>query len=258
MEIRRFAASGHGLPPFPTGTEKVVTEGLPRGTENHIMGSAVPLWLTRLGIGRWGAGWAVSGGLEMRFRTELFEGHRLVMCIVESDDAIGVEATDEAGTPCVDARVLRTGRPPTATTVGGAPVDDRVPATRESLIGLRLKAVEFEFRADRDLAIVTDLPDSDVWISNRWAHPAWIASSANAMIRRSLDFGWPPTWINAGTEIDLHGAVRDGATVRVEGSVDSLFERGRHSFAVIAMSVTADGTRSASMRYTLIYASNRS
>lgn len=222
----------------------------------HIMGSAVPLWLTHSGIERWGVGWVSRGGLDMRFRTELFERHQLTMHVTDTDRAREVDFVDDAGVSCVTARVMEFGLAPERTVLAGVPAEGKAAATRETLEGLRLCRIEFTFDAARDLHIAHDLEDSATWIGNHWAHPAWIASSANAMIRRSIDFGNPPTWINAGTAIDFHGVVRDGEKVRVEGSVNEMFDRGRHHFAVIGLTVEADGRRVASMRYSLIYASD--
>ena len=253
---RRFAATGHGLLPFPIGTEKIDMTGLDVDGGVHIMGSAVPLWLTSLGIERWGEEWVSTGGLDMRFRTELFEGHQLTMHVIDTDQSRDINLADDGGVSCVTARVMECGLDPERTVPGGVPSHGKVAATRESLEGFRLCPVEFTFDAARDLRIARDLEDAATWIDNEWAHPAWIASSANAMIRRSIDFGNPPTWINASTAIDFHGVVRDGEKVRVEGSVNEMFDRGRHHFAVIDLTVEADGRRVASMRYSLIYASD--
>ena len=256
MGIVRFAATGHGMLPFPHGTETIDLSGLDSEHGVHIMGSAVPLWLTGLGIARWGEGWVASGGLEMRFRTELFEGHPLTMHVEHLADAIDVRVVDHGDVACVTARVLEHGRPSGETVVKGTPASRKVPSERESLTGLRLSPLSFEFDANRDLAMTRELDDADTWRSHEWAHPAWLASSANAMIRRSIDFGNPPTWINAGTDIDFHGVVHHGESVTVEGSVSSMFDRGRHSFAVIDFVATAGERRVLSMRYTLIYASD--
>ena len=256
VTTRRFAATGHGLLPFPIGTEKIDLSGLDADGGVHIMGSAVPLWLSGLGIERWGESWVNRGGLDMRFRTELFEGHPLTMRVDDNGHSIDVEFVDDAGVSCVTARVMEHGLDPELTVVHGEPTIDKAAANRESLEGLRLQAIDFVFDANRDLDMVRDLVDANVWIENSWAHPAWLASSANAMIRRSIDFGSPPTWINAGTAIDLHDVVRHGEHVRVEGSVNEMFDRGRHHFAVIGLSVTSNERRVASMRYSLIYASD--
>ena len=242
--------------PFPYGTEAFDVAQLVNGPGVHVMGSAVPLWLTRLGVARWGEGWTAEGGLDMFFRRELFEGNPLAMHIEHHADTIDVRVDDDNGQPCVTATLSERGLHPDETTVGGTPLVGKASATREGLTSLRLQPLSFVFDAARDLHMVRDLEDGPVWIDHGWAHPAWLTSSANAMIRRSIDFGHPPTWINAGTSIDLHGCVLDGDTVVVEGSVNSMFDRGRHCFAVIGFAASVGSRRVMSMRYTLIYASN--
>jgi len=256
MEVTRFEATGYGMLPFPHGTERFDLSQLDVEHGVHIMGSAVPLWLTRLGIDRWGDRWAGEGGLDMRFRTELFEGHGLNMHVDRQPDTIDVRMVDDDGVACVTARLSERGLAPDETSVSGTMLTGKAPATHEGLTGLRLQPLSFVFETARDLHMVRDLEDSPTWIEHGWAHPAWLASSANAMIRRSIDFGNPPTWINAGTEIDLHAVVRDGETVVVDGSVNSMFDRGRHRFAVIGFTASVGSRRVMSMRYTLIYASN--
>ena len=175
------------------------------------------------------------------------------MRITEADDRFDVDISDETGGSCVSAHVLRHGLPADRTVVSGRTAALPVGATAELLDGLRLAPLRFEFDAGRDLMIVRDIADGATWSDHRWAHPAWLVSSANAVIKRSVDFGWPRVWVNAGTEIDLHGVVCDGETVEVEAAVESLFERGRHRFANVVFALSAAGRRVASVRYALIY-----
>lgn len=251
VERASFVSHGLGLPGFPVGTEESSEVG------DHIMGVAVIGWLTHHPVSRWGEAWASCVSLDVRFRAQLTEGLPLTTTVVGDDRSIEFCVADERQVYCTgsatrssDAAARSLRRAEVASRPG------KVTPDADALRDRTFPAMSFEFDAARDLAFVRHLADGATWRDRGWAHPAWLASATNALLRRSIDFGDPGTWLNAGMSIRQHAPIVDGATIILAGGIDELFERGRHSFAVAGITAWANGEPAASLRNTFVYASN--
>jgi acyl-coenzyme A thioesterase PaaI-like protein len=117
-----------------------------------------------------------------------------------------------------------------------------------------LTPVVFAFDAERDLAFTRTLVDHDFWQQRGWAHPAWLASAANAIIGRNVDFASPEHWLHAGLELVMRAPIVADSTVVVGGCIAERFTGRRHRFAVGALEARVDGTIVATMRTTFAYA----
>jgi hypothetical protein len=95
--------------------------------------------------------------------------------------------------------------------------------------------------------------DGELWRRLGWAHPAWLASATNAIVRRNVDFAPPGTWTNAGLAVHQHEPIADGSTITLTGGIRELFDRGRNRFAVSALTAWVDGVAVASLDNTFVY-----
>jgi hypothetical protein len=126
---------------------------------------------------------------------------------------------------------------------------------REELTDLQFTPLTFTFDADRDLAFTERTDDHTFWTDHRCAHPAWLASATNAIVRRNIGFGEPKQWTNVGLAFHLHRRIEHGATIVLTGRITDLFDRGRHQFAVATCTAMVEDRQAATLRNTFIYAS---
>ena len=249
-EQHSLVSDSLGLPAFPVDTEPSSDVG------NHVMGVVVIAWLTRHALARWGAAWAQSGSLNVRFRSHLTTGLPLTITVVGDHDAIDLNITDLDDTVYATATATRpdNSRQPFLRPSPAANSPQRKALPRHDQLADRIfTPLTFEFDAARDLAFVERLPDRAIWRHRGWAHPAWLASATNALVRRNVDFGTPGYWTNAGVAIQHHAPIADGATITLTGGIDELFDRGRHRFAVAGITAWVDDQPAASLRNTFIY-----
>lgn len=254
----------------PAGTARrrpIVSHGLdmiqyPVGTcpsfdmDDHIMGVVALAWCTDDAIARWGDAWARHGSIEMRFRSHLTAGLDLLVETVDhhARSDLAITGTDET---VYASGTLRPG--PTAPPVPPGPSGRRpsdpfpVPPRAELLDGYELHPIEFDFVAGRDLGLARHLAHGATWLERGWAHPGWLASAANAIVRYNVDFDNGGYWKHAGIAVHLHEPVNDGAHLIARGRVTELFERATHRFMVCGVTIDCDGAPAASMFSTSVY-----
>jgi hypothetical protein len=250
MERYPMTATTLGLPAFPGNTLG--------GAEanGHIMGVVVLAWLTQHPVRRWGDDWAEWGTMRLRYREHLWAGTPVTVMVSDAT-RLGLEVVDGEGRLCADGTAalassacsydLSPQVPPASPPAGPvAPFPDTV----SSLV---LRPLEFDFIAERDLAFVDDLPDGDWWRSRGWAHPAWVASGANAVLANSIAFDDGGYWRHSGSEMRQLRPIGSGARLLLKGRVEELFQGRHHRFGVAAISVFANGVPAAALRVTFVY-----
>lgn len=254
-----IVSDGLGLGSYPVGT--LAGEPL----EGHVMGVVALAWMTRYPVEAWGSEWLQRGWIEMRFRRHLTPGRSLTVDVEHADAEIGFSIRDdERRVYASGACGVRAIRGPAPRTNGrqasrgqgegpGARASGPVPATPEALDGLRLRPVRFGFDAARDLGFVERLADAAFWRAQGAAHPAWLGSAANAIVRHNVDFGARGRWLHAGLRIDLHAPVRDAEDLEISGRIESLFERRGRRFALAALEIHGDRECVASLENTFVY-----
>lgn len=250
--MNRITSSGLDMPAYPAGTFASDDLG------EHIMGVVVIAWLTRYPLERWGPEWVRRGRIDVRFRAHLTAGRSLSVGLEPSGSRLGLAVRDEDDIQVAEGWAeIDHARTP-AEAIGQ--VEQRAPAapTREALSGLVLSPIRFKFDAARDLAFASSLGDRALWSQNGWAHPAWLGSAANALVRTNIDFERGGHWVHAGLRVDLRAPIRDGALIELGGRVDELFDRRRHRFASCALEAAVGGRPVASMRTTFAYAKTSS
>jgi hypothetical protein len=264
---RRLRAYGVGLAKFPGA------EADEESTGDHVMGAAVHAWVGGYPLRRWGEKWLSGGMMTMRFRRHLTVGDPLILAITSAPETMTLELTAagedlgagpsalEPGASVMSAR---------ATWGGGQGHDDepaypdptsfieaRLPRPKcrpvaDQLAGRLLGSIEFGFDAARDLAFVQQLESDEPWRSLPVAHPAWIATGVNDLLSRTIEFPLG-RWIHAGTTVHSLAPIPSGATIRLIGQIQRLFERARRSFADVAILVRADGRPSMVFITTIVY-----
>lgn len=248
IERHEIVSDGLGMLQFPV--DLIASEG----TGDHVMGVAVMAWLTRFGIDRWGEAWVHGGSIDLRFRSHLTVGHRLFVDLAETSDGLDVTVAEPGGTTSATGTLALTAAPPLGVAAPTGGRRDRVAPVLDEVDGLMLGPLSFVFDANRDLAFTRGLDDADFWTDRRWAHPAWIASASNAVIRTHIDFPPPGGWTNAGLALTMHEPVTDATTLTIGGQVTETFDRGDHRFAVADLLVGAGTEPIVSIRNTFVYA----
>jgi hypothetical protein len=250
MERYPMIATTLGLPAFP-GTTVVRAEAT-----GHVMGVVVLAWLTQHPVRRWGEDWAARGTIRLRYREHLWAGTPLTV-VVSDESGLGLEVVDGDGRLCAGGTAGLANiagcddQEPLDTALSPPPAP--VPPFPDTVGGLVLRPLEFDFIADRDLAFVNELADGEWWRSRGWAHPAWIASGANALLAKSISFDNGGYWRHAGSELRQRHPIASGARLLLQGRVDELFQGPHHRFGVAAVSVLANNVPAAELRVTFVY-----
>ncbi len=222
---------------------------------DHIMGVVALAWCTDDGIDRWGESWARHGSIDMRFRAQLIAGLDLTITTERGPKSSDVIVRGSDGTTFATG-VLRPGPTAPFTSSRRPPSEPHpVPPVAELLDSYQFHPIGFDHVAERDLRFTEGLERADSWSRNGWAHPAWLASAANAIIRHNVAFEDGGYWVQAGVTVDLHRPIQDGARLVAAGQVNELFQRSTHRFMVCDVSICEDGAPAASIRSTSVFGS---
>jgi acyl-coenzyme A thioesterase PaaI-like protein len=246
-ERRTIVADGLGMPAFPPQIVNVTQE---LGT--HIMGAVVVAWIGGLALERWGEQWLRGGSMSFRFRRHLEEGVVLRVAVEEGDE-LDVELIGDDDGVFADAR-MRLGPP--ATLRVGDPREIALVRTAfgvdELSVGTRFGSIEIDFDARRDQGFLNALSRPDPFQALGIAHPGWLLSAVNAIIRRAVAL--PRTnSAQAGTTITSFAPIGSGATLLLDGQVLELFEsKGRH-YVVTSATVRAGEVVAAVVEVTSCY-----
>jgi hypothetical protein len=250
-ERHHFVSDTLGLPGFPVGTEPSHDMG------DHVMGVVVFAWLTAQPLARWGPDWARTGSLTARFRRHLTSGVQLTTEVVGDAESIDLRVIDQAATALYATAHASGPDPgpgsPTVPAPASAWPTSRARPRRDELAGRVFGPLTFEFDAARDLGFTRRLDGGELWRGRGWAHPAWLASATNAIVRRNIDFTTPGSWTNAGLAIQQHEPVADGSVITLTGGIRELFDRGRNRFAVAGLTAWVDDVAVASLDNTFVY-----
>jgi len=252
---REFIADGLGLPAFPAQlidpADGVVGSG--DGLGAHIMGATVVGWLSGHPLRRWGEAWLHGGSLELRFRRHLEVGDPLVLLLVDGPSDQRYELRSPGGALCADG-LATIGVPPERPV---APSWVPTPASQldpiaDLVIGAELGSVELDFDAARDLAFTHRLDADDPWRAMSVAHPAWLTSAVNALIRRSVEFE-DGRFVHAGVAVSTRVPIETGAHLVVHAKVVDRFDTANRHFAVINVVFTSGGTPMVTLDHTIAY-----
>jgi hypothetical protein len=199
-----------------------------------VPGVTVYGYLAAAVMEHFGPAWLERGAMDVRFHQPVYEGEEVVVTIRPEGGRVRVEAGE-----CASGMAwIEPGPPPKAADYAERPLDERPPASRESLAaGLvlgtlvqRLDLSESQVTAPLDPAIGLD----------RIAHPAVLLALANEILARNVILG---PWIHAASEIRKFSVAKDGQEIRVRGKIESCYERKGHEFVVLNVMILAENHR---------------
>jgi hypothetical protein len=243
-----FIANSLGILQFPADIRDSP------GTGDHVMGAAVAAWLAQFPRQRWGREWVESGEMTMRFRRHLTSGDSLTIELMHADGAMTMAVRGDDGMLSCDASASRRVVQPFSSVDRFERRPRPDPLTKpvpEHLDDLMLGSEQFTFDADRDLEFTALLGD-DWWREHRVAHPTWLISAANGLLRNNLDFA-DGRWVHAGATVQNIGVIESGSVIDLYGRFARLFVAGGRDFAEVDFLFAVDGAPKTMMRFVIVY-----
>jgi hypothetical protein len=218
---------------------------------DHVPGFAVVGWMTRFPLQHFGDDWLLRGTMEIRYRQHLCVGDPLTISVRTVGESIGEAIEFSAARP--GGGIVTSGRASfrsaadTAELIAGF---ESVPLPVPSLVGdsdviagQPLGILEVDFDAARDNAFVRHLAADDPWQGRSDAHPAFIVSAANVLIRSAIDFV-DGRWLQGGANIEFFQRIPDGSQLTFTGRMGKGFTAGVRVFSMAEILVAADGVPS--------------
>lgn len=217
------------------------------------MGMAVLGWLTELPVATWGEEWMRTGFLRATFSRAIAADQILDVDIQSAPNRVSTTWRDAHGRVCATGEASLTATPASSITTafdGGADhvplvaVDDTV--SRSTLLaprmadldGATMPPLSFRFDAARDLAFLEGQPDAPHWRERGWAHPAWLGTASNAVIKGNIDFDSradsPGRWLQVSADIGLVEPIIDGDEVELRSRIRRITRRGRQNQHLVA------------------------
>jgi hypothetical protein len=218
---------------------------------DHVPGFAVVGWMTRFPLQHFGDDWLHRGALEIRYRQHLCVGDLLAIIISATDDSMDFEAIRPDGQIVTSGRarlhsteLARAESAPKQAgfTVGPIP-NPPLAGVSAGIARQRLGTLETEFDAERDGSFVQHLDPDDPWQDRSDAHPAFIVSVANVLVRRAIDFV-DGRWLQGGTNMSFFRPIPAGSKLTFTGRMGDGFAAGAREFSMAEILVSADGVPS--------------
>ena len=107
----------------------------------------------------------------------------------------------------------------------------------------RLVPWKFEFDPVRDCSFVQHLDSDDPWQGRSDAHPAFVVSAANVLIRSAIDFV-DGRWLQGGANMAFFRPIPAGSKLTFTGRMGDGFTAGARDFSMAEILVSADGVPS--------------
>ena len=247
--LRKFSAHHLDFPAFPS---EIVEEGQELG--EHIMGATVVAWLAGEPLKLWGENWLHGGSLSLRFRQHLLVGRQLTIAIDSEQEEQLLTLRDDEGLLCADG-VARLVSEEDRPSVQGEPTllpSPRLDPSQYLFAGADLGSVSLIFDATRHSAFFSNLEPDDPWEGRTDAHPAWLISAGNALVRRSVAFQGG-LFAQAGVTLSLFEPISSGAPVVIQGTVLDQFSKGSREFAVLRFTLSVNKRVHAIVDQTIAY-----
>lgn len=225
---------------------------------DHVPGFAVVGWITQFPLKHFGEDWLHRGTMEIRYRQHLCVGDPLTINIHTRGDVPtngGREgAPMEFNAVRPDGGIVTSGQAgirveaaESAEAISGfqampIPIPPLV-GDSDVIAGQQLGTLEVGFDAARDNAFVHYLDLDDPWQGRTDAHPAFIVSTANVLIRSAIDFV-DGRWLQGGANINFFYPIPDGSKLAFTGRMGKGFTAGARDFSVAEILVSANGVPS--------------
>jgi hypothetical protein len=218
-----------------------------------VPGVDVYAYLCHPPVEAWGLAWLERGTMQARFRTPVYDGHRVDIAPL---DGGRLELRDEDGTLCADGVAALPDGPAAMPDVTDWPdveqADDPPPASPEVLVpGTAFGLAPHTFRADRAAEYLADVRGtSSVYVDHGVAHPGWVLRDGNYVLSANVRLG---PWIHVESAVEHHGLVRDGQEVTARAVVTKEWEQKGHRFVELDVLHLADVHPVARTSHTAIY-----
>lgn|GEM_PF-4978573 len=219
---------------------------------DHIMGAVVVAWLAEAPLLRWGEEFLSAGAQSFRFRQHLVEGDVLRAEIDDNEEELTILLRDTEGRVASEAHMW------SIASEQVPPVPEEAVAVSKPLApeilqpGQSYGTVSVNFDAAREQSFLAYLPHQDLWQAKGIAHPAWLLSVANAVMRLSVALPLPNS-AQAGVTIRLHAPIFSGAELRVTGQVKERFSKGDRHFLVSDIFLVQDQRVAATLELVSCY-----
>ena len=228
-----------------------------------VPGVGVYAYLVQPAVESWGIDWLTRGHARVVLQTPLYDGGRFdVRVKVQETEGFHAQLLDADGVGCADVEVGLSGatcEPPVLRGDPGAPrLDDRPPATRAVLERLRetgLGAFGEPWNGEGPYGSYTrdpaDMPEILRADGGGFANPGFTLGLANSALASNVALG---PWIHVQSDVQHFAPIPLGARVRVEATVDDLFEKRGHEFVDLDVGVFLEPDRPAlRVRHRAIY-----
>jgi hypothetical protein len=242
---RAFVAHRMELPAYPEHL-------MPSAPLNdHVPGFAVVGWMTRFPLQHFGDDWLTRGTMEIRYRQHLCVGDPLAIIIRATETSMEFEAVRPDGqivtsgeaelhsteTLLLDSAVKQAG-------FSDGPIPNPpLAGVSEVIARQRLGTLEVEFDLARDSSFVQHLDADDPWQGRSEAHPAFIVSVANVLIRRAIDFV-DGRWLQGGANMTFFRPIPPRSKLTFTGRMADGFTTSARDFSMAEILVSADGVPS--------------
>ena len=246
---RSFSASHLDFPGFPP---EIIEEGQSLG--EHIMGATVVAWLAGEPLNHWGERWLHGGTWSLRFRRHLTVGDHLTLKVTTSPDEQLYSLTDDKGNLCADgaAHLLAPEDWPTAPH-GPTPLPtSRLDPATQLVPGADLGSVSLTFDTTRHSSFFANLDADDPWRRRTDTHPAWLISTSNALVRRSIAFE-RGLFAQAGVTLFLLEPIPSGSQLVVQGTVIEQFSKRPREFVSLRFTLSVGDVLHAIVDQTIAY-----
>ena len=199
--------------------------------------------------------------MQVRFRQPFYDGDEVAIAIQTAGGCLEVTASQADGTVCATGSATLESQSAWTADLAEHPLPepaDRLPAVRESFsTGAPLGTLRVKLDLN-DVALLEglgfDTPAEPAAIyrgCDGVAHPAVLLGLANRIFVRNVLLG---PWIHTASELTNFGVARHGDEITLKGRIEECFERKGHEFAVLDLSLTANGSRPIQrVRHTAIY-----
>ena len=202
-----------------------------------VPGVDVWAYLTGPCVDRWGLEFLERGAMEVRLRTPVYDGERVVARL-DDDGTLSCTGPDGDERACGRAELVDD-PPPVKELPFAALPDEPPPATPERLApGTTLGTLHLHHRGDAAVQYLDDVREtSSLYEGGDVCHPGFLARTANWLLTNTVRLG---PWIHVSTRAQHRGVARAGELLEVRGVVVDEREHKGHRFVDLDVEVTAD------------------
>jgi len=228
-----------------------------------VPGVDVFAYLAHLPARNWGREWLDGGAISARFESPVYDGETVEVIGEPLDDGDAIDLTlfDPRGVGCAVGVALREAPDPAPAldAIPPAPLPEpdglrlASPEVFASFAGGVLGTLDYGFHAGEAAGeYLADVRETlPLYWSGGLAHPGWLLRMANWALTCNVRLG---PWIHVGSQLQLYGAIEDGARISVRSRLAGVTERGGHGFVDLDVVYVVDGERvAAACHHTAIY-----